>query len=111
MVSWEFCALKVQATGWLTEEKHSLQPPRFRLELACHPAARLVRGVINGLATPALSYGASNITALELDTSSGKSKPQSDLRCYQLFSLLQRGVAVVEAVLDFALEMPVEAIT
>ena len=33
------------------------------------------------------------------------------LRCYQLLSLLQRGVAVAEAVLNLALEMPGEAIT
>jgi hypothetical protein len=80
MVSWESCALKASATGRLTEENHSLQPPQFRLELTCDPAAGLVSGVINGLATPVLSYGASNITAVGLDTSSGKSKPQRDLR-------------------------------
>lgn len=78
----------LRATGWMTEEKHSLQPPRFRLEVTCDPAARLVFGVINDLATPVLSCGASDITTVGLDTSSGKSKPQRDLRCYQLFPLL-----------------------
>ena len=39
----------------------------FRLELTCDPAARLVFGAINGVPTPILSYGATNITAVGLE--------------------------------------------
>ena len=39
----------------------------FRLELTCDPGARLVFGAINGVATPILSYGATNISAVGLE--------------------------------------------
>lgn len=39
----------------------------YRLELTCDPAARLVFGAINGLPTPILSYGVTNIAAVGLE--------------------------------------------
>jgi hypothetical protein len=39
----------------------------FRLELSCDPAARLVFGAINGVPTPILSYGLTNVTAVGLE--------------------------------------------